>query len=291
MSLEQNNLITFAVKLICKETSTRGEMHQPLSRLDFKESIPKQGRWQSTCGDLYDFTIELTNQYFWIYALKGRGIPRNPVLVDTLSNEKIDNPRTKDQVEPTDPVFALILFSDDPLQESLFHSPNWIEILKELLNSFCLKTLEKLIVKRCIASAEEVLTRFKNIEEIRFAENSKSLALLKEMENYPDIRRPLRDFFGFDMPTEFSISIKANFKLTKIVPFLCRLHEGNSNRVYSSLRIKGRDEGNIETILNCDTLSKKIEISAETDENGIYGSEEIERIKQALLEKVYEPQN
>ena len=291
MNSKQKNSVTFQVKLISKETKQRGDKYLPISRQDFPESIQLQGQWNDCNGNLYDYSIDLTDHYFWVSALKGSGKPRNPILIDTSNEKKIENPRTVDLVEPTEPFFALILFSEYTRCESLFIHPDGVGVLKEFLSSISPERLNKICIKRCFLPKDELLSRFKTIKEIELAENAKSAALFKTTQGFPDIRKTLSDFMGIDAPTACRFIIKANFQAETSMPFLCKLYDGRKSRVYSSLSIKGRDEDGLDVIFNKDAILKKVEIPAETNHNGIYDNEEIERIKKMLLEKVYEPQS
>ena len=291
MSSKQNDSIAFRVKLISKETKQRGDKYLPITRQDFPELIQLQGQWNDRQGDLYDYSIELTDHYFWFSALKGRGRPRNPMLIDTSNEKKIENPRTVDLVEPTEPFFALILFSEDTRQESLFVYPDGVRVIKDFLSTISPEHLGKLYVKSCILPKDKLLAKFKMVEEINLAENAKSATLFTHTQGFPNVRKTLNDFTGIDAPTTCRLTIRAVYQAHEIMPFLSKIFDGRMCRAYSSLSIKGRDEDGLDVIFNKDTISKKIEIPAETNQNGIYDSEEIERIKKALLEKVYGPQN
>lgn len=291
MDSKPSDSIAFQIKTICRESKERGEKFRPITRQDFPESIPLQGHWTDKQDNLYDYSIDLTDRYFWFSALKGRGRPLNPELIDTSNERKVKNLRTAELVEATEPFFVLILFSEDVCQENLFVYPNGVGVIKELLSSIGLESLRKIYIKSCFLPKDELLAKLKTVKQIELAENIKTARLFKKSEGFPDVRQALTDFMGIDAPTTCRLVIKANFSMETVKEFLRKIYDGRKCRAYSSLSIKGRDENDVNVVFNNDTISKKVVVPAETNQNGIYDSAETERIKQALLEAVYEPQN
>ena len=285
----QSNSINFFVKLICKETQRQGEQFLPLSREDFMEFLPQNGNWSDSKGNWFEYRTELTEKYFWLYALKGSSKPRNPSLIDTQNRSNVENTRPPHLVEPTDPFFALIIFNDDCTAENFYIYPDKNQIIIEILNDKVPSLKGVLHIKRCFLPKEELIKKIKEVNEFHFAENKKSRQLFKVSHQIPDIRKHLVDFFGFNLPTDFKISIKTNLPLNEKVRLsILKLIEGREMRVFSSLKIKARDEDNNETVLDNSYISKKLSIEAKINENGIYSENEVEKIKLKLLETINE---
>ena len=290
MESHQRKTINFYVKLLCKESQLPGDKYVPLSCGDFEKLGNFDVNLSDSNGAWYDCKVEITEQYLWMYALRGKAYPRNPHVIDTETNRKETNPRKSNMAEPTDSHFALIRFTNSCTEEALYTHPEWGKTFIQLLGQIAPNLSGKLHTKKCWIDPQEFLATLKSVDEIRLVEDEKSRHLLKKDGGFPDAFPLLQDFFGIDAPTAFrlSITVKLPSLTEKIKGCLTKVMYGKKSRVYSSLCVKGRNEDGAEATLNNETFSKKITFDADMEDNGFYSEDEVKKIKERLLERIYD---
>lgn len=205
---------------------------------------------------------------FWIYVRYGKELPYTSTVIDSVSKKEENNPRTKQQIEPDKQIFGLYsitkkaLFMSDARKNSLLE-----KYLQDKLKS-------SVTIKSFFIGVDEFIKNIKSVEQIKFVTKRN---LFSNDGGLVTISPEHKDIFGLGVPEDYSI--EANYKNVKLtetcISNLRRMAGWKQSLEAESLICIGRDDKNIETIFNVDSIRQKISIPVEKDENGMYDHEAV----------------
>ena len=209
-------------------------------------------------------------------ARYGKTKPYSQTVINTTNQSEEENPRNENQVEPAKQVFALYSFNSSTLYLSKTQKKSFIqEYLQNELN-------KDVVVKGFFRDVDEFVKQIKSVEKIKFISKSNLFtadgSLMKIFPNP-------KDLFGLGLPADFTLetNFSSAIKTEKFVEILKTLVSWKTNAEADSLLCIGRDDKNLETIYNTESLIQKISVKVDTDDQGLYRPEEI---KHALIKEI-----
>lgn len=202
------------------------------------------------------FKLKYQDTFLRINFSDGSTMPRNPNVYNKSTHAIEDNPRNKDQIEPKE-YFAVIDFSSSYLWLSNSKKKKLLlEYLQDVLGN------RKLILKD-VYDEEKFINGLKRLDQLKFSvappnlfieTNTFSKVLVDEM--YPACEAELK--LTYD-----KINITENL-LSKI------RHMLNCKESFKSITISGRDEKNLGMLFNNNLFTRKTEINAVVNEDGMF---------------------
>jgi len=103
--------------------------------------------------------VENTNDYLWVYAQTGKSFPRSDKVLNIITKEEEQNPRSANQAELRNQAFYLYLYST-----GILYASTYISLLKKLLA----EVNEKVAIRHVYKTREEFLASIKRIKSVRF---------------------------------------------------------------------------------------------------------------------------
>ena len=234
------------------------------ANIDNFTNIPKEDNYEKD-NIIYKITTEtIDNSYVWIYMEYGKAKPCPDELIDTETNKIIPNKRKPNEVELREQLF--FLYFDEYLYLSDIKKAG---LLVRYLNE---KVNLGFHHKRVFKTPEEFVKTIKNLNEIKLT------SFQRDMFN-KTIFDKMQDDLCYDYPDTFEIVLKyKNKKVNQnnLLNFFKRIGTGKMN--IGNMTCKGLDIDDSETLFNLNTVTKKIIVEENTNENGLFIEEQV-RIK------------
>lgn len=189
--------------------------------------------------------------------------PSEVTNIKTLKKE--ENPRNQDQVEPKDQFFFVV----DNNTFSCYISDNR---KKRMIEEFLSNKMDREIkLQPIFKSPEEFCKEIKKLDTIEFASVD---SLFHDNEDFFDMFSMNKDPFNMGKPAEFQA--KLSFKGATVKSELAlALHKYRGKASLKQLICIGRDENDIQKVLNLDSLSYKIDIEVEKDDTGLFSADSV----------------
>lgn len=201
----------------------------------------------------------IESRFYWFYSNFGKALPYRDIVLDIPTGEELENPRTRQQVEPTDQLFAIY-----DSESSIFYISN---INKKVFIQEFLKISEKgnVIIKNIYKDIEHFICDIKTLESIKFTGS-------RNMFNKDgDLFSSLRDIFGYGEPEEFSIEAKYRIPIKQALKDGIRRLVGyqNSGDIKTMVCI-GKDDRGLESVFNANNFISKISIPLPKDNQQLF---------------------
>lgn len=224
---------------------------------------------------VHTYAIEFESKFMMISFSDGSTFPRNPNVINIITNQTEPNPRQPNQIEPKEH-FALIDF------ETCFL---WISNGKKrkiLIDFFQKKFKKSQIVVKDVFDQDEFIRTIKRLDDIRITStpdlfsntNSLTKALSDEINQYDAVEATLH--------LKYQDKWIGNTIYEKIVSIF------KNKENFRGIMISGRDEKNNGLLFNTNMFSKKIEFKVKVDDNEMFDSKEVFSI---LIKKVNDEKN
>jgi len=217
-----------------------------------------------TKDNTYKITIEkIDKRFMWIYARYGGSLPYSEDVVDTKTDEIIDNPRKINHVELNKQLFCLY----DSKEYNLYLSNS---NKKSFLEFYFKETLKKDVsIKRFFKNPKEFVEQINTIEKISFT--SKQNVFTVNSGLFDDVE----DIFGLGKPENFKVDInyEGKNKTAKFKELFTNMLSKNDNREIHSLVCIGKDDNNIESIFDIGSFTQTQEVIEKKDDTGMYNSD------------------
>lgn len=216
------------------------------------------------------------DRFLWIYVVGGSSTPYSKEVYDSDSNKKIDNPRDKDKIELNQQFFCLCDLdkrTDDACL--LYISPG--DSVRFFERYLAKKTQINLSVKQRIVDEKEFIDRIKTVKQIKLVgERDVIEPHLRSLDMLP--QKP--DGWGLGMPYKHLLVM--NYRSEPVTKkfkriFLKKCKSPALRKKKNALICVGKDDNDIETIYNMDTLSESILLEDEKDENGMFDPEAVKQ--------------
>lgn len=227
-----------------------------------------------TKDNTYQITIEkIDNRFLWIYAQYGGSLPYSDDVVDTRTNEIIENPRKMNHIELNQQLFCLY----DSVDYNLYFSNAKKKLFLEgYLKEKCKKDIT---IKRFFKTPQEFIEQIQTIDKVSFT--SKKNIFTYESGLFDNIK----DIFGLGEPEDFRIDI--NFdqksKTEKFKEVFENFLTKNNNREIHSLVCIGKDDNNVESIFDINNFTQMRTVNCKKDIAGMFESNSV---KNQLIEKI-----
>lgn len=250
------------------------------SASDLKDFFEQSEDKHELGGTHYLIEKEIVDDdYFWLYARHGSTKPYSPDIYNTKKQQKEDNPKTINQLEPNKQSFALYSVNQKILYRSQPKNIAWLE-------KYFATGLKNVTIKTFFKSPEEFLKVIKNVEQIKFVIKRNLFSRDKKLMS---IFQNIKNLYGLNLPEEFLLSAGFNHaKLTeKFIEAFKKMAGLQVNCELESLLCVGRDDENLETIFNTNAFEKKFTLTVKKNRQGMLDPEDI---KQYLITKVKELQ-
>jgi hypothetical protein len=206
----------------------------------------------------------IEDRFYWFYSNFGKAMPHRDIVIDIPSGTELENPRTTQQVEPNDQLFAIYDSSS-----SLFYISNLKKkgFLKEFLSQF---TDEEVIIKNIYKNINDFIDVIKTLETIKFT-GSRDL-----FNREGDLFSSIRDIFGYGEPEEFSIEAKYRTSMKDALKCeILRLAGYQSAGDIKTMVCIGKDERGFEAVFNANNFINKISIPRQKDNQLLFPSEDV----------------
>jgi len=208
---------------------------------------------------------KVEDRFFWFYSNFGKAMPHRDIVIDLPSGTELENPRTTQQVEPNDQLFAVYDTSS-----SLFYISNLKKkgFLKEFLSQF---TDKEIIIKNIYKDINDFIEVINTLEVIKFT-GSRDL-----FNREGDLFSSLRDIFGYGEPEEFSIEAKYKTSMKEALKTEIRRLAGfqRSGDIRTMVCI-GKDERGFETVFNTNSFINKISVPLQKDNQSLFPPDEVQ---------------
>lgn len=240
---------------------------------EFK-SIVKENNFTDEVGNrVHIFNLEYYNDFLKVTFSDGSSKPRNPNVYNQDTKELEPNPREEHQIEPSE-YFAVI---------DLKSSYIWISNSnkKTLIIDFFQKIFsKKKIILKDIYDEEKFIETIKTIDQLKI---SAVPSLFRETNT---LSKALTDeMYGAQ---EATLQLKYNNTLIgdNIIEKLKSLFKNKTG--FKNITISGRDERNLGMLFNNNSFSRKIDLKANVDDNGMFIPE---NVFTQIISKILEEHN
>lgn len=259
--------ITFNLTQLIEESEASGERWITPSPETFRSL--KDSFDELIEDTYYEVTVSKNDTHIWFAFDYGKPNPIDNHLTNVKTGRKKENPRTKEQAELIQQLFALYYFGNNTLYISNFKKINvFLNMLQKNLS-------KKFIFKSFFKSQDEIISILKQIEEISFTDTKTLFD-----QNSPE-RKALVDLTGTGAPDKFTLTAK--YKSHDIINFIIKLLNKESGKEKTNLTIKGVNEKGFKCIFNMNYLVQKMPVDCNKEENGKYNSLEV---KNNLLNEI-----
>jgi hypothetical protein len=232
--------------------------NQKPSLAEFSEVSEEQ---YNTKDNTYKINIEKLNERFlWIYAIYGGSLPYSEEVVDTKTDQIIDNPRKINHIELNHQLFCI--YDSD---EYYFYISNSKK--KTFLEEYFKQKLSKdFIIKRFFKNPQEFMDEINTIDRISFT--SKNNIFTTNSGLFDDVT----DIFGLGQPENFKIDInyEGKNKTQKFTEIFKSFLTKNNNREIQSLVCIGKDDNEVESIFDISSFTKTRTLNLKKDEAGMF---------------------
>lgn len=216
-------------------------------------------------------------RFYWLYSNFGKAKPHRDVVIDITTHEEKENPRTKSQVEPTGQFFAIYDAAVSILYLSKLNKKSFFKYFASdaLLNEI------RVEVKNIYKTIEEFMSSINKVESIKFTGYRDLLT------QGGDLMTPLKNIFGYDEPTEFTIEAKYNLEMKKsLADRMMLLRKKQSLGEIGNLVCIGRDDEDFEAVFNSESFTQKIYSLAAKDEQSLLLPDDVRvHVMRQLVEK------
>jgi len=251
--------LTFSIFELAQE-----EGHPPASTVE--KLIGTDRHYEN--GDGYTYLISTKNDdnLLWVSFEFGASHPHPEHVIDkSKDNEKVINPRTEDQVEPTKQLFCVYREAEGNLYVSDSRKRLFLE---KFLND--LQPDHPIYVKRVIIDPEEFLAQLKIVDKMKVAAKTDLLSQTGHLF------QPVQDIFGLGAPEYFEISASYGMRVEDRVKKIFRdFHNETKQGTVQKFICIGKNEEGIETVFNTENFTQKIVIYLYKQENGLFKPEEV----------------
>lgn len=214
----------------------------------------------------------LDNQedYFGLQLRYGNNKNYSPEVVDIHSNSIQQNPRTPNQVEPSNDIFIFYIKTN----KQLLIYPDRNETL--LHDIFSLKN-HKIQLKRVFVSFDEFTKSTCRLKEIKLVTEDSLFS-----DSY-DLNQEMNSVLGFGenlYPFKIEVDLKRT-PLDRVLSQLQRFNEDYESHKLKNLVIIGEDDKGFDSVFNGNQFNKHIKIEVKKDETNQYRySEVVQKIKE-----------
>lgn len=216
----------------------------------------------------------IEDRFYWFYSNFGKVMPHRNIIIDTSTQQELQNPRTEEQIEPNDQFFAVY-----DSEASIFYISNLKK--KSFITSF-LKDFsdQEIFIKNIYKSIDEFLGIIKSLENIKFT-GERDL-----FSRDGDLFTPLKNIFGYGEPEVFSIEAKYCTPMKDTLKReILRLAGYQGSGDLKTLVCIGKDEQGFETVFNTNNFINKISIQLQKDSQSLFLPEEV---KEQVVKKLKE---
>jgi hypothetical protein len=222
---------------------------------------------------IHDFEFDFSTKYLTIVLGDGTAKPRNPETIKLSTLEKIENPRTIDEVEPKIS-FCLIELEKNRIWMSDFRK------LNQVVSFFNSKSDEMKFSTKNIFNTETLLERIKSLDQLKLCYEPDLL------NNNTDLNNVLHtNIYGYGST---DLTLDFGYRNTPITSKILQHLTGvfNNKNSYKNLVISGRDERNLGMVFNMHNgIFRKIDFEITNDENGMKNSKEVFQYLMNCIEK------
>ena len=236
------------------------------SAASIEKLIGKNRHYENGDGYTYLIYTEQDNDLLWVSFEFGASHPRPEHVIDkSKDNEKIANPRTEDQVEPTKQLFCVYHSTEGNLYVSDSRKRLFLE---KFLND--LKSDNPIYVKRVIIDPEEFLAQLKIVDKMKVTAKTDLLSQTGHLF------QPVQDIFGLGAPEYFEISASYGMRMEDRIKSIFRdFHNETKQGTVQKFICVGKNEEGIETVFNTENFTQKIVIYLYKQDNGLFKPEEV----------------
>lgn len=204
----------------------------------------------------------IEDRFYWLYSNFGKALPRRDIVLDIPTGEELENPRTRQQVEPASQLFAIY---DSASSIFYISNVNKRAFIQEFLKN---SGGGDVIIKNIYKDIESFIGVIKTVEAIKFTGS-------RDMFNKDgDLFSSLRDIFGYGEPEEFLIEAKYRVPIKeKLKDGIRRLAQYQNSGDVKTMVCIGKDDKGIENIFNADNFISKISIALSKDDQQLFPSD------------------
>lgn len=228
------------------------------------ENKEYEGTWHRIERELIE------DRFYWFYSNFGRAMPHRDIVIDTSTQQELQNPRTTEQVEPNDQFFAIY-----DSETAIFYISNLKK--KSFITSF-LKDFsdQEILIKNIYKSIDEFLGIINSLESIKFT-GERNL-----FSRDGDLFTSLKNIFGYGEPEIFSIEAKYHTPMKDALKReIIRLAGYQGAGDLKTLVCIGKDEKGFDTVFNTNNFINKISIPLQKDNQSLFPPEEVK--EQAVM--------
>lgn len=236
------------------------------------KSFKEKTRQISNNDDYHEVNVSIIDdRFYWLYSSYGKPFPRANHIVSTQDGNKTVNPRSTDQLEPNNQLFAVY-----DIDKENFYISNQKQ--KSFFKNFFGKyTEEDVIIKDHYKSIDEFLKVIESVETITFTGSQNIFS------NGGDIMEPLKNIFGYQQPEEFTIAAKYSAKKDFLIERIKSLFKKQQSSELNKLVCIGKDDKGFTNIFNANSFVAKFTISSDKDEQSLFCEADV---KNKILDKL-----
>lgn len=219
----------------------------------------------------------IKSRYYCFYTNYGEAMPHNNIVVSLKTHQKESNPRTIDQVEPNKQFFSCYDIDSKILYVSNARQKGFLQ------HVYKTKTGSYVDIKNIYSDVESFIQKLNMVDTMKFVS-------YKDIFNEGnDLFSSVSNIFGFGMPNKFTVDAEYNVSMKEsIAEQLRRLNLLQKNGEIRSLVCVGRDDDDVETVFNTGSFIRKIDVTSEKDDGGLYDEAEV---FSGLIDKIQKYEN
>ncbi|MFA6187758.1 MAG: hypothetical protein WC680_00610 [Sulfuricurvum sp.] len=251
--------------------------NQQKPTLDFFIEVDEEQH--TTKDNTYKVNIKkVDNRFLWIYIRYGGSLPCSNEVVDTSTDQIIENPRQMNHIELNHQVFCLY----DSVEYHFYLSNSK---KKQFIEEYLKHQFSKdFIIKRFFKDPKAFVEQIKSIDRISFTSKQNIFSVKSGL--FEDVK----DIFGLGQPVNFKVDI--NYSGSPITEKFQQIFQNfltkNDDREIQSLVCIGKDDSEIESIFDVTSFTQTRTLNLKKDDTGMYDAE---LVKQNLLHLLLDQKN
>jgi len=218
-------------------------------------------------------TSIIDDRFYWLYSSYGKPLPRTDHVINISDGNKIDNPRSMQQLEPNNQLFAVY---DNKTKNFYISNQKQKNFFKIFFKKYTLEQ-DDVIIKNHYKDIEEFLKEINSVQTISFTGSQNIFT------NGGDLMTHLKNIFGYNEPVEFTVEAKYNAKKEFLKEKIIQLFRKQQNHELKKLVCIGKDEQGFEKYFNANNFYEKYDISSDKDNQSLFNEDDV---KQKILNKL-----
>ena len=225
-------------------------------------------------NDWYEIDkLFLEDRFLWLYCEYDNSKLYNENVFDGVNDEKVENPRSKNQVELKKQLFACYDISTGFIYLNNLEKRGFIShYIQDILQ-------KNVVIKNIYSSLDDFQNAVKFIKALKFVQKRNVMNIAKD-----SIFEQFNNIYGLDNPERVKMQVEYdNTPIGQLKNMIQNVKAKKFTGEFEDIILIGRDDNDVEQSFDFSSLMKSIEVTVDKNDNGRYDPNSI---KNEFLNKI-----